>query len=288
MLQKRKFIILITLLLLVTVYYIVYQNNYKEKTGGSYPVITFDSKVVETTIAEADVNILKGVTAYDTEDGDVTDSILVESISKFTSPGRSIVTYVAFDSSNHISSATRELVYTDYEAPKISLHAPLRYVYSSSLNITKDISAYDSIDGDVSDRIKYSFVDGNDNLAQVGKHPVVLTVSNSRGDVTSLEVAVEIYTETYLEKLNTPQIHLNEYLIYVEKGEQVDFDSYIKYIMLGDETLRASELANTGLTVEIDKNDFDVTVPGVYSVTYSMETPSGYRGLTDLVVVVEE
>lgn len=288
MLQKRKFIILITLLLLVTVYYIVYQNNYKDKTGGSYPVITFDSKVVETTIADADVNILKGVTAYDTEDGDVTDSILVESISKFTSPGRSIVTYVAFDSSNHISSATRELVYTDYEAPKISLHAPLRFVYTSSLNIAEEISAYDSIDGDISDRIKYSFVDGNDNLAQVGKHPVILTVSNSRGDVTSLEVSVEIYTETYLERLNTPQIHLNEYLIYVEKGENVDFDSYIKYIMLGDETFRSGEIANTGLTVEIDKNDFDAKVPGVYSVTYSMETPAGYRGLTDLVVVVEE
>ena len=288
MLRKRKFIILITLLLLVTVYYLVYQNNYKEKTGGAYPVITFDSKVVETTIAEADANILKGVTAYDAEDGDVTDSILVESISKFTEPGRSIVTYVAFDSSNHISSATRELVYTDYESPKISLHAPLRFVYTSSLNITEEISAYDSIDGDVSDRIKYSFADGNDNLAQVGKHPVVLTVSNSRGDVTTLQVAVEIYTETYLERLNTPQIHLNEYLIYIKKGEQVDFDSYIKYIMLGDETIRTWETDEKGLTVEIDKNDLDINVAGVYSVTYSMETSSGYRGLTDLIVVVEE
>ncbi len=288
MIGKRKFIILLTLLVVVSVYFGMYQTSYNEKTGGSMPVITFDSKLVETTIADAEAKLLDGVTAHDVEDGDVTDSILIESISKFTAPGKSIVTYVAFDSNNHISSATREVIYTDYEAPRLTLIAPLKFIYTSSLEITENISAYDSMDGDISDRIKYSFKDAGDNLATVGKHKVIFTVSNSMGDVATLELPVEIYTETYLEKLNTPQIYLNEYLIYAKTNETIDFEECIKYVMIGKETYRTWDFEDMGLNIEIDRNDLDMKVPGVYSVTYSLELSNGYRGMTDLVVVVEE
>lgn len=287
MIAKRKFIILLTLLVVATVYFSMYQTGYNEKTGGAVPIITFESETVETTIADADENLMKGVTAFDMEDGDVTDSILIESISKFTSKGKSIVKYVAFDSSNHISTATREVIYTDYASPRFTLLKPLKFVYTSSLDISENISVYDSIDGDISGRVKYSFKDAGDNLATVGKHDVIFTVSNSMGDVSTLEIPVEIYTETYVEKLNTPQIFLNEYLIYAKTGDSIDFGDCLKYVMLGKDTIRTWELADLGLEIEIDKNDLDMKVPGVYSVTYSLEK-GDYRGMTDLIVVVEE
>lgn len=288
MLGKRKFIILLTLLVVVSVYFAMHQSGYNEKTGGARPVITFDSNIVETTIANAEEELMKGVKAYDEEDGDVTASVLVESISKFTTPGKSIVTYAAFDSSNHITSATREVVYTDYTAPKITLLEPLKFIYTSSLDITESISAYDSMDGDISDRIKYTFKDSGDNLATVGKHNIIFTVSNSMGDVATLEIPVEIYTETYMEKINTPKIYLNEYLVYAKTGDTIDFSDCIKYVMIGNETIRKWELRSSGLEIEIDRNDLDMKTPGVYSVTYSLETLTGYRGMTDLIVVVEE
>ncbi|MBQ9833239.1 MAG: hypothetical protein IJO48_05855, partial [Clostridia bacterium] len=234
------------------------------------------------------VNMLAGVSAYDPEDGDVSDSILVESISKFTEKGRCIVTYVAFDSNNHVVSATREMVYTDYSAPKFALLAPLKFEYDSSLNVTNYISVYDSIDGDISGRIKFSLVDAGDTLATVGKHPVQFTVSNSMGDVATLQTTVEIYSETYLDKLNTPQIHLNEYLIYIKANDIVNFGSYIKYVKMGDEMVTASSPRINELNIQVDRNDLNTRVPGVYSVTYSLDSENGYRGTADLVIIVEE
>ena len=50
--------------------------------------------------------LLDGVTAYDAEDGDVTDAVFVEKISE-TADGRVIITYAAADSANNVAESSR-------------------------------------------------------------------------------------------------------------------------------------------------------------------------------------
>ena len=49
----------------------------------TYPVITIDEQIIDVSINVTDEGLLKGVTAYDKKDGDITSKIYIESISKF-------------------------------------------------------------------------------------------------------------------------------------------------------------------------------------------------------------
>ena len=52
--------------------------------------------------------LLEGVTAYDSHDGDVTASLLIEKVTE-TGNGKVIVTYAAVDSSNNVAEQSRIL-----------------------------------------------------------------------------------------------------------------------------------------------------------------------------------
>lgn len=72
------------------------------------PVITLpDTEQIYTTGTDND-QLLEGVTAYDSYDGDVTDSLLIEKVTE-TGKGEVIVTYAAVDSSNNVAELSRIL-----------------------------------------------------------------------------------------------------------------------------------------------------------------------------------
>ena len=59
--------------------------------------------------------LLQGVTAQDQQDGDVTDSLVVESVSRNDAEKTAIVIYAARDESNNVSKASRVLRYSKEE-----------------------------------------------------------------------------------------------------------------------------------------------------------------------------
>ena len=81
----------------------LYMNQ--DKTA---PVIMLPEKAIVYENGMAEEKLLEGITAYDAEDGDVTDSLLVEKISE-AADGRVIVTYAAVDSANHVTQKSRIL-----------------------------------------------------------------------------------------------------------------------------------------------------------------------------------
>ena len=93
-------------------------NIVEDKTG---PVVNIEDSFVQVSVKDNENALLKGLTATDATDGDVTSSVIVESISPFTGTGRRIVNYAAFDSDNHVTHARRELVYTDYRSSQFRL-----------------------------------------------------------------------------------------------------------------------------------------------------------------------
>lgn len=101
-------------LLLATAGFFTYLLREAAAKDDAAPVIVCSSSEIHVSVDASEEELLFGVTAMDAEDGDITSSVVIESISSFVEPGKSIITYAAFDSHNHVATASRTLYYTDY------------------------------------------------------------------------------------------------------------------------------------------------------------------------------
>ena len=83
------------------------------------PVITFPEGTVSYTQGDDPQVLLSGVTALDERDGDVTDSIIISSIS-VTGGAEAIAVYHAKDTGNNVAMAERSVRFTPNDAAGIS------------------------------------------------------------------------------------------------------------------------------------------------------------------------
>ena len=238
----------------------------KDKTG---PVFHVDSSLVEVSVKDGEEAWLKGVTATDAADGDVTDSIIVEAISPFTGRQHRIVTYAAFDSDNHVTHGKREIVYTDYEPSVFNLSRQLSFAMNST-NLLEGITAEDCIDGDITKSIRM-MSDEEIDTAHVGEYPARLKVTNSAGGVSYLPITVEVHDPTVYYRL--PQVKLTKNVVYVEKGSDFNEEDYLDSITVnGTEFLFTEESENTIKYDRVDiESDVDTDVSGYYEVVYSYQ-----------------
>lgn len=274
-------------------YYQFGQMKNVDKLG---PLITIDNKIIEVSTKDDESVLISGVTAQDTKDGDVTDSVVIEGLSTFLEEGRRLVTYAAFDSDLHVSKATREIIYTDYTSPKFELEQPLRFPIGTT-NFTVNMRVKDCLDGDITRKIKLS-PDSAVTVDTAGEYKAIFQVSNSAGDVSYLPVTIEIYEG--LDR-DTPQIELSEYLVYTD-GKKLDLESYLENVLIngveynltkgketyGKENNDANEEAQSISYNRIRINDtIDYKKDGTYEVTYSIIGEDGNRGSVRLIVVVD-
>ena len=78
--------------------------------------------------------------------------------------------------------------------------------------------------------------------------------------------------------MSSPKIQLSEYLIYVDKGEEVDFSQYI---------VKAQDRLENNITENVRiETDADLTKEGTYGVHYYVEDTNGVQGHTILNVIV--
>ncbi|MGI6012355.1 MAG: immunoglobulin-like domain-containing protein [Ruminococcus sp.] len=69
--------------------------------------------------------LLEGVTAQDDRDGDVTESLMVESVKVYQEEDYAVITYAAMDGSNNVAKAVRELpMEAGYDAEETSEEEP--------------------------------------------------------------------------------------------------------------------------------------------------------------------
>lgn len=87
------------------------------KGQGDYtpPVISFPHNEITFTEGEDKNILLKGVTAIDETDGDVSDTLVVESVISMRDELRATVIYYAKDKSNNVGKATRTIGYLTEE-----------------------------------------------------------------------------------------------------------------------------------------------------------------------------
>lgn len=237
------------------------------------PGITITGDVLEVSLDVTTEDLLQGVTAFDEKDGDITDKIIVESISRFVKPGTSVVRYAVCDSDNHVASATRTIVYTNYEPPRFRLTDSLVFKISQNINIRSVLGAVDCIDGDISDRV---IVTANEYTANIpAVYYISAKVSNSKGDMIIQQFPV--YVED--SSLSAPEIELREYIVYLAAGDEYDFMSNVLSAKAADGTDLSGQ-------IQVDTN-FDAFTPGMYEVHYRVADSMGRIGHEILMVIVK-
>lgn len=286
--------------------------------GGSYikrdtegPVITCKEDVITASIEDTDKTLLKGVKAVDERDGDVSDSLIIESI-QMTEDRECSVVYAAFDSFNNVSKASRIVKFEDYRPIHFSFSRPLRFGLGANEEILKSIRADDCIDGDITNRIKVVNKMEDSDYKGAGIYDYEVQVTNSIGDTAVLPVSAEFYADTYEERLFHPNIYLSKYVVYIEKDSPFYPKDYLDSVGIGSDLYVFDENIGSDESMEKTENpaqetnrngqkisgvisydsvkyqsDVKTSEPGIYTVAYSCTTKDNYTGTTQMIVVVE-
>ena len=269
-------------LLLATAGFFTYLLREAAAKDDAAPVIVCSSSEIHVSVDASEEELLFGVTAMDAEDGDITSSVVIESISSFVEPGKSIITYAAFDSHNHVATASRTLYYTDYHSPRFRITDSLQFLSGTVINPLLYITAEDCIDGDISNKISMTLLESGDYISAIGVHPVEFRVTNSLGDVSSLQTEIVVYERS---SYNAPSIVLSDYLVYTEPGERINPIDYVREIAFLRESYTVEQYGAENLV--IDDSELNIAKPGIYKVTIYCERGDATGSATLLVAVTD-
>ena len=293
--MKKINIICAAIFLAAAAYLGVYMVQDKAAGQRQKPSIEIAEELVEVSVADGEEALLKGVTASDAEDGDLTDKVIVETVSRFTPDQHRVVTYAVVDSDKMVAHAQRELVYTDYAPIRFSMDKPLSFE-TDDTDLAGAVHARDCLDGDISGSIRMTSEEGIDT-ENPGMYSAELKVTNSAGDTAVLPVTVEIYDANAADR---GQIALSDYIVYIPRGTKIDPASYLKSVRIrgseylftkGEGTYGAEEAgqANTiGYKYVSIENNVNPDVAGNYEIHYAMSGDSKVTGTAVLYVIVTD
>lgn len=264
-----KMILVVLLVVLGALYGLTAFNRHM--SGSDIPpVIRCESDMIEVSVSDDRSLLLSGVTASDPQDGDLTPLIRVQGVSKLITDNTAKVTYIVFDSHGNSATATRMLRYTDYTKPHFSINSALVYTENADIKLLDRISAWDAVDGDLTQSIRVS------NLSATSDpevNSVTVQVTNSMGDTTRLDIPIVIYTGLVVR----PTVNLTEHLIYINQDQTFRPESYLSSV---DTPIGPGKTGDVQIISQVD-----TAVPGTYYVYYRYPY-SVTSGLAVLTVVV--
>lgn len=234
-------------------------------TDHTAPVIS-GAEAIQISVEDPQEKLLEGVTAEDDRDGDVTDSLVVQKISEFDDEGNRTVHYAAVDHSGNVGYFSRTMSYTDYEQPVFAMRSPLRFPMGTTFNICQGISASSKLDGDVTNKIKYT-IDRAVSNATTGTYQVEFRVMDSAGRISYLQTEMEVYDPS-VERI---EVTLSAYLVYLNVNDPFQASDYF-----------AGASAEGSLDIQ---STVDTSQSGVYYADYTV-TDGTLQGKSRLVVVV--
>lgn len=243
-------------------------------TDTTMPVITLEDEMIEVSIKATDEDLLKGVSAYDEKDKDLTDQIIVESVSRFLEKGVCKVTYAVCDSDSNIAKATRKIKYKDYESPKFKVSKNLCFSIYDNIDIRGIVSVNDCLEGNLTSELVIT--SENYTNSMLGVFTLNASVSNQKGDTSVVELPLIIEERP----LYAPEIELKEYLVYTQKGKSINFNDYIIDALDSDEKSLKKNV--------IVESNVDFNKEGTYHVHYYVTDSNDRKGHSVLTVIVGE
>lgn len=305
--RRTRLLVLILLIVSVIAFGIMRFIEFSRQ-DYTMPEIRMEQEEITISVNDPEDVILEGVTAYDKKDGNLSDVLVVEYISNFISDNRRIATLAVGDANGNISEAKRTIRYSDYHPPRFSLNGPLIFsVNASNTDILSGISATDLLDGSINEKIRIDIENKSSRSTAAGDYVAEVSVTNSAGDTSKLEVTLSLYDQSELNSM--PDINLTEYLVYIKKGESIDPWSYVDSVRMNnteytkqDDGALYSANYQTTLSMnpeEVEEdvihesemqiaNGVDSTIPGVYEVVYRIVNKSESTGTVRLIVVVTD
>ena len=240
------------------------------------PVIKCDSgEILEVPTKISDQELLEYVTAFDEEDGDLTENIIVERQNYFLEKGLTTVNFAVCDSDNNTVKLKKKIRFSDYVSPQVKLLDDLLISTSETIDFKNVASAVDKYDGDISGKIK--IISPNYNNLKPGEYDINFKVTNSFSDTCDITVKAIVTDEDY----SAASIKLSDYLIYTKIGETVNFRDYIKGVVGADgQNYSVSQIV-------IDDSEFDPEKAGTYNVFFSIKSGSNTVTKTRMTVVVD-
>ena len=275
----KKLKILSALIFIVSLCVLVYAEVTElQQQSNKSPVIKCDSDILEIQCNYTNEDLLKGVTAYDEEDGDLTNNIIVGQLSMFIAKNECEVSYVVFDSANNSSSYIRKVRLTDYKPPVISLEKPLVYVINEGTynETVSRIHVEDKLEGDISswvDVVKYDTV-----YSTPGDYFFGIEVTNSAGDIVSANLPVHVVNRGDY----THRIELKENLIYSKKGDKINPKDYVANVSRNDGKV-FNEYKD-----DITVSNVNTSAAGVTEIHYELKTDGKLIAETWLTVIVTD
>lgn len=289
--RKLRIAILLFFLAVLAVF-VATEVRDRMTADASAPVITADADAITVSVAATEEDLMAGMRASDNLDGDVTETLVVVSKSKFITKGTLRVNYAAFDNNNNVGLYTRDVTFSDYTSPHYSISQPLRFLSGNSNNdYLQYVSVEDCLDGNISQQIRITLGETRNLGENISQRDANLMVTNSAGDNAVLRVAVRLEENT---TYNMRAPALTDYVMYTKIGVRPDLRSGVCGVWAGG---RVTSFAGTSFDpdadISIDDTGVDYGTPGVYTVYYrlSQADRNGVRtelGTNMLTLVVEE
>ncbi len=288
--RKNNVLLLLLIGLCAAVFfgYLAYDNM---RTDTAAPEIRMDGQAPAVSVADPKSALLQGVTAADDRDGDVTASLVVESVTLLDSTGNLSVRYAAFDKAGNVAKEERAARYTDYRSPRFSLSGPLAFAEGRNFDVLTIVGAEDVVDGDIQHRVRATSLD-HTAVNTLGTHHVQFQVTNSLGDTVTEAFPVEVYEAGTYEA----ELELEEYLVYLPVGSSFNPRQYLhSFIFRGEETSLVQGLPRDYAlrTAGEVLTQTPGTYPVEYRVTYTIrnevspERDQQFTGYSKLIVIVE-
>ena len=275
---------LLIFLLMLTIIMTVVSGTQGKETGVSSPLINSSLDPLTISCDYTREDLLEGLTAYDTEDGYITDSIIPGKLSPFTEKGVSELEYYVYDRDGNCGRYKRKIVFSDYKSPEVGLAYPLVFYArdASNGNLVNCFYGRDRLDGDVKlIRVVSSDID----YAKAGDYSASVSLTNSFGDTATYDLPVHIIKKT----ISGMEIRLNEYLIYIKSGTEFNPEDYVKEVEFG-QTEELVPREDWGINIE---SNVDTSEAGIYEVSYMIkkekdEIYGNASGITWLTVIVTD
>lgn len=283
--MKRIEVLLLIVLAVAVVLFGCYYFMVHQRIDTVGPVFTVEEGMLEVSVTDSEEVLLQGIRAADKVDGDVTASILVESIYGINDRQEATVTYAAFDRAGNVTKTRRQVRYVDYRSPRFEADRTLCFPGGGRFDLMDHIGAQDVLEGDISRRVHATLISDTHNISEEGNHLVRLQVTNSLGDTVELTIPVLVYSQEWY----SASIELRENIIYLEQGASFDPDEYLQTFVFRGEPIDISEGVPADIAVEIE-NDVQTDVSGVYEVTYILSKGLNtvtHSGIAKLIVVVQ-
>lgn len=234
------------------------------------PEIHFQDNEITYVQGDDYEGLLLGVTATDNKDGDVTDSLVVESVYPNDDGGTATIVYVARDSSNNISKANKIVKYqTD----------------SEDAAETDDDSVSGTGDNDAQEATKVNPATSPEPTQNNGGSAAG-TSDNGQSQLTNQESDSENETEDESEEdlpEGSPRIKLSKNKVTITRGDSVNRISFVESI-----TDDKDDENTLWRRIEIAGDEFDRNTPGTYEqIYYVIDSDGNKSNEAKLTIVVQ-